>query len=168
VVRKKTSALFTLPLSIGALLAEAPPGVLTALHTVARPLGTIFQIQDDVLDLYGQKGREAAGNDLAEGKPSFLAIYGLHFAGEGERARLRALIQAPREESAPEEIAWAIGMLRECGALDGALALIEQLRQQMLQRCRQPPLLPHMPGIIAFFDGICNAILAPIAHVETF
>lgn len=168
VVQQKTSALFSLPLTLGAILAEVPENVITALHTIARPLGTLFQIQDDVLDLYGQKGRDAVGNDLAEGKPSFLALYGLHYAPTEDAKRLQALIEAPREESSPAEIEWAINMLRECGALDAALGLIEQQRQHVLQRSRQPPLLPYMPQIVGFFDGLSKRILAPIAHLETF
>lgn len=168
VVQQKTSALFSLPLTIGGILAEAPEKVITALNTIARPLGTLFQIQDDVLDLYGQKGREFAGNDLAEGKPSFLALYGLHHAPEDDAKRLLALLEAPRKESSQEEIDWAIEMLRNCGALDAALDLIKQLHQQVLQRSRQPPLLPYTPTIIGFFDELSKKVIAPIAHLDTF
>lgn len=168
VIRQKTSALFAMPLAMGAILADVPENVKTALQPIARPLGALFQVQDDVLDLYGQKGRDAVGNDLAESKPSFLVIYALEYAPEADAKRLQKLLETPRDESSREEIDWAIAMLRECGALDAALGLMEQLRQQVLQRSRQPPLLPYMPRVIAFFDGLCEKLLAPISHLETF
>jgi geranylgeranyl pyrophosphate synthase len=168
VVQQKTSALFDIPLTLGAILADASDAVITALQTIARPLGTLFQIQDDVLDLYGEKGREAKGNDLAEGKPSFLVLYGIHYASDADATRLKALIEQDRKACQREEIDWAITMLKECGALDAALGLMEQLRQQVLQRSRQPPLLPYNPQAVSFFDGICQKVMAPIAHLETF
>ncbi|MCB9644498.1 MAG: polyprenyl synthetase family protein [Myxococcales bacterium] len=61
VVQKKTSALFALPMMSAAILADIPEDATLVLEEVARPLGALFQIQDDILDLYGNKGRDAIG-----------------------------------------------------------------------------------------------------------
>ncbi len=76
-VEGKTSGLFALPMAGAALYCGAPPAVVDDLAEAARHMGVLFQIQDDVLDLYGSKGRDMVGTDIAEGKRSALVVRAL-------------------------------------------------------------------------------------------
>jgi geranylgeranyl pyrophosphate synthase len=165
VVEKKTSALFALPMMSAALLASRPLDELPALEAVARPLGALFQIQDDILDLYGQKGRDTVGNDIAEGKPSYLALYALQHAPQADRERLYTILRAPRLDTSPEDIAWSLEMLRGCGALRAALQKIDDLQQQAITAL--PPALPQEPlSPQRFILALCEKIMQPIHPIQ--
>ncbi|MCB9640350.1 MAG: polyprenyl synthetase family protein [Myxococcales bacterium] len=163
VVQKKTSALFALPMMSAAILADIPEDATLVLEEVARPLGALFQIQDDILDLYGNKGRDAIGTDIAEGKPSFPALHALRHANNEESARLYDILRCPREETTEQDISWAIDLIRRCGALDASLQKMEQLRQQSLDALLRAIPAPKTPT--PFFEAVCDKIMAPIHHL---
>ncbi len=71
-IAKKTGALFSsLAVGVGVLLNMSEMELLE-LSSVFLTLGCIFQMQDDVIDLFGKKGRQSFGCDIKEGKISFL------------------------------------------------------------------------------------------------
>lgn len=68
---------FSAPLRAGALLAGAPRATVERLGEIGRRLGVAFQLQDDVLGVYGDErvtGKTALG-DLREGKETLLIAY---------------------------------------------------------------------------------------------
>jgi geranylgeranyl diphosphate synthase type I len=70
----KTSSLFAgLAIGVG-LIAGVSREFLNSLESIFFQLGHIFQIQDDILDFYGNKQRESRGCDIKEGKVSFLIV----------------------------------------------------------------------------------------------
>ena len=124
-VAGKTSALFELPVEGAAMLAGRAAGDAHDLAEAFCHLGVLFQLQDDVLDLYGDKGREQPGSDLREGKISALVVehVGLH---PKETAWLRRLLAAPRDATPEEEVEAAIRRFREWGALSAVLGRIQR------------------------------------------
>jgi len=81
-----------LPLQLGALLAGAPEAVLPALRDFAIPLGLAFQIQDDILGLFGDE--ETLGkpvvSDVREGKKTLLIVHAYAAAAPAARASLES------------------------------------------------------------------------------
>lgn len=75
---KKTGALFSLPAQAVALLARLPEGPTSEIGVVFAQLGAAYQIQDDLADALGLKGRARAGLDLREGKANSIMV--LHLA----------------------------------------------------------------------------------------
>jgi geranylgeranyl diphosphate synthase type II len=74
---KKTSALITASLKIGAVLAGADEKSLKALCVYGDNAGCAFQITDDILDVYADKkllGKK--GSDSDNGKLTALSLYG--------------------------------------------------------------------------------------------
>lgn len=67
---KKTGALITACLKIGAAATEHYPEYLSQLEYIGNKLGTAYQIADDLLDMKEGTGK-TAGKDLAQGKNSF-------------------------------------------------------------------------------------------------
>lgn len=165
IVQKKTSALFALPMLLAGTIAGESPDTLAHIDAVANPLGALFQIQDDLLDLYGDKGRDTAGNDIAEGKPSLPALLTIYRANPDHASRLFALIQQPRDKTEASEIAWAIDLIREVGGLQASLGTIDRLRTEALDRCRALPLRVPPKPLADFLDGLCDTILKPIEHL---
>lgn len=95
VIERKTATLFEAGTRIGAVLAESPAEIETALADYGRSLGIAFQLVDDALD-YRAKGEELGknlGDDLAEGKPTLPVIRALAVGTPEQRALLREAIE---------------------------------------------------------------------------
>lgn len=104
-IELKTSALLAGAVSIGAMLGGAPEEDCRRLKRFATELGLAFQLQDDLLDSYGdQRLGKAIGGDILEGKKTYLAVTAMSHADEATRKELRALISAAEMEPA-EKIA---------------------------------------------------------------
>lgn len=151
----KTSGLFSLPMAGAAVLCGADDATVEGLAEASRHLGVLFQIQDDVLDLYGEKGREKIGNDLREGKRSLLVVHALATLEGDEASWLRAVVDAPRDQTSDDDVAAAINLLTRCGALDRAISEIERRRQFARLAVRDSRL-------VALIDGLSDVLLSPI------
>ncbi len=102
-VEGKTAALFSLPVEGAALIVGQAPAEARRLAHGFRPIGLVFQLQDDILDLFGDKGRLEAGADLREGKVSALVVEHLDRFPE-DRDWLLALLGKTRADTSAEEI----------------------------------------------------------------
>ncbi len=71
---KTATYTFEAPLRIGAILAGASENQLQILTDFSIPLGIAFQIQDDILGIYGDEKKlgKPVGSDLIEGKKTLL------------------------------------------------------------------------------------------------
>ncbi|MEM1008944.1 MAG: polyprenyl synthetase family protein, partial [Myxococcota bacterium] len=164
IVQKKTSALFALPLMCAATLADLPYTQCLLLQHIAHPLGAAFQIQDDILDLYGKKGRDKIGSDIAEGKPSLLALSGLAQSSPEQAQKLYEIIRAPRTQTQAQDIQWAIKHIQQSEALDRVVRHMESLYQEASHAITQ-----HFPReqepLQRFLKALYQTITAPIQHL---
>lgn len=112
----KTAALIAASAQIGALLGDGPPAVVDALREFGRRLGLAFQIQDDVLGIWGEMAvtGKPTGDDLRAGKRSYPIIYGLTQASSDDRRELELLLE--RGELTEDQIAHACLLLDKIGA----------------------------------------------------
>ena len=71
-IEKKTSSLFDVSCSMGAICAKAKQSDITKLSAFGRNLGIAFQITDDLIGVLGDRRitKKPVGNDLREGKKS--------------------------------------------------------------------------------------------------
>ncbi len=125
IVVLKTGYYLALPWVGGAVIAGASEEALEGLWELGKCLGPAFQIRDDIIDLTQGKGRGGEiGCDLKEGKPSIFFAYSLEreAGSREERERLVEIVAKPREETADEEVAWAIEFYRRHGAIEFAEA----------------------------------------------
>ncbi len=82
--RAKTGALLAASVELGALLAGVAPERRAAFRRFGEQLGLSFQIADDILDVTGTAARlgKSPGKDVAAGKLTYPAVYGLAAATE--------------------------------------------------------------------------------------
>jgi geranylgeranyl pyrophosphate synthase len=160
-VEGKTSGLFALPMAGAAELCGCAPALVDALAEAARDLGVLFQVQDDLLDLYGEKGRERRGNDLREGKRSLLAIHALQQAAPEERAELRAILDRSREDTSDDDVERASAILDHAGAPARALELIAERRRRAVAQ----PGLQTEPRLVALVEATAELLLEPISSL---
>lgn len=157
-VEGKTSGLFALPVAGAAELCGADDALLEAIQEATRHLGVIFQIQDDVLDLYGDKGREQPGSDIGEGKISMLVVHALHHASEEDAAWLRDLLRRDREDVSQGDVARASELFVSSGALAAAFAEIDRRAELAVNA----PALDEHPRLRQLLAGMADVFLAPI------
>ncbi len=86
-IRLKTAVLVGGALKIGALIGNASEKDAQLLYEFGENLGIAFQLQDDILDVYGdpEKFGKQVGGDIISNKKTFLLIKALELA-EGETA----------------------------------------------------------------------------------
>lgn len=73
-IRLKTAVLLSACMKVGAMLAGADPIVSDQIYTAGLLLGKAFQIQDDMLDAFGQteKTGKKRGGDIVNSKKTYL------------------------------------------------------------------------------------------------
>ncbi len=89
-IRLKTSVLLACAMKIGALLAEAPKDDVENLYKFGEQLGLAFQLQDDLLDVYGDTAvfGKAIGGDITSNKKTYMLINACQRANDRQRAEL--------------------------------------------------------------------------------
>ncbi|MBM4320039.1 MAG: polyprenyl synthetase family protein, partial [Deltaproteobacteria bacterium] len=157
-VEGKTSGLFCLPMAGGALLCGATEEVVQTLEQAAVQLGVLFQIQDDVLDLYGDKGRARAGCDIAEGKRSMLVVHALSCCSAAEAAWLRQVLDVPREETSDADIEDVRTLFARTGVLPAALAEIRARRRRAVEAATRP----RQPELVMLVEGLATLLTRPL------
>lgn len=102
-IEKKTASLFS-NLAIGVCeILNLSDLNKAEMSEVFLKLGCIFQMQDDILDLYGDKGRKSCGCDIKEGKISFL-IHTHILHNPEDRQFLNNLLSKEYNETTQEEV----------------------------------------------------------------
>jgi geranylgeranyl diphosphate synthase type I len=118
-VARYKSAKYTVerPLLFGAALAGAPDRLSAAYSAFGLPLGEAFQLRDDVLGVFGDPARtgKPAGDDLREGKRTYLVAAAFTAASAGQRAALDAGLGDPGLDD--EGVARLRSIIRDTGAL---------------------------------------------------
>lgn len=90
-IELKTSVLLAGSAVIGAILGGASEEDCRKLQRFGVELGLAFQLQDDLLDSYGdERLGKVIGGDILEGKKTYLMITAMSHADEADREVLRA------------------------------------------------------------------------------
>jgi len=89
-IRLKTSVLLACALKMGALLGDAPSSDADLLYRFGERMGLAFQLQDDLLDVYGDPKvfGKAIGGDITENKKTYMLINALDRADSAQRYEL--------------------------------------------------------------------------------
>ena len=98
-IRLKTSVLLACALKLGAILADAPAADADLLYRFGENIGLAFQLQDDLLDVYGDAKTfgKKIGGDILEGKKTFMLINALRLADDAQRTALERWLATPVE-----------------------------------------------------------------------
>jgi len=130
-IGRKTAALISASIEAGALLATDDEEVITRYRAFGWALGLAFQLNDDVLGIWGREqatGKEPT--DLAKHKKTLPVIYAFEHASLADRARLEAVYA--HAEPAPDEIAEAMAILERTGAQDYTRAEARRWRDEAI------------------------------------
>ncbi len=100
-IRLKTSLLLGYALKIGALLGGADEEDVQNLYTFGEKMGLAFQLQDDLLDVYGnpEEFKKKLGGDIVVNKKTFMLINAYQKANPEQKAELDKWILAETFDS---------------------------------------------------------------------
>jgi len=89
----KTAVLLGASLKIGALTAYADKKAVEEMYQFGINLGIAFQLQDDLLDVYGQEEKfgKKTGGDIAANKKTYLYLKARQLANEDQSTTLKEL-----------------------------------------------------------------------------
>ncbi len=89
-IEYKTAALIECCLALGAILAEAGSENVDHLRAFGRNIGLAFQMQDDILDTFGdpEKFGKKVGGDILNNKKTFLVLKAMELASAEDRKAL--------------------------------------------------------------------------------
>ena len=95
-IRLKTSVLLACALKIGAILAGASSEDADNLYKFGEQIGLAFQLQDDLLDVYGDPKvfGKAVGGDITCNKKTYMLINAFQRANDNQRAELDRWVTA--------------------------------------------------------------------------
>ena len=115
-IRLKTSVLLACALKIGALLADAPQEDADRLYRFGEQLGLAFQLQDDLLDVYGDPKvfGKAIGGDITSNKKTYMLINAVNRANAEQRKELEQWIAA-KDFDREEKVAAVTRLYDEIG-----------------------------------------------------
>ena len=133
-IRLQTSVLLACALKMGAVVAGASDTDANALYAFGEKVGLAFQLQDDLLDVYGDPKvfGKAIGGDITSNKKTFMLINAFNRADAGTRAELERWTTATEFDPA-EKIAAVTEIYNRLG-ID---KLAEQRIKEYFEQSRQ-------------------------------
>ena len=138
-IEKKTSVLLAYAMRIGGYIAGANEAEQEALYQYGLHIGLAFQIQDDILDVYGDPKTfgKAIGGDICANKKTFLLLSALENADAESKAELyQWLLVTDRNE---EKIAAITNIYTRLGVREAGEAVMEEHTAQALAQLDKLP-----------------------------
>jgi geranylgeranyl diphosphate synthase type I len=127
----KTAALLSACCHIGSILGGVDDGKQDAYRSFGHALGMAFQVQDDILGIWGDEAMtgKSAASDLLEGKKSLPVLYGLSKGGKFAERWTRGPIQ-------PEEVEEIAQLLATEGSYEYTHGMSRQMTTLALDSLR--------------------------------
>ena len=127
-IRLKTSVLIAASIKLGALLAGACDEDLKNLYAYGETMGLAFQLQDDLLDVYGDVAvfGKKIGGDIRCNKKTFLLIKAFELASDEERREMNNWINAA-DCDADAKVEYFTNMYNSLGVKEACEARIAEL-----------------------------------------
>src|SRR3954454_7071926 len=130
-IGRKTAALIAASIESGAILATDDEGVIARYRAFGWDLGLAFQLNDDLLGIWGPEratGKEPT--DLARHKKTLPVLYTFEHAGPEDRERLDALYRLPNPTA--DDVGEIVTILERSGAREYTRQAAHRYRDEAL------------------------------------
>lgn len=129
VIQEKTGVLIAAAGFLGAEHSGAPAEVRDSLHSFGRNMGQVFQIVDDIIDIWSdpKESGKVPGTDLREGVFTLPVLYALQQEDEVGK-RLREILTGPVEDD--ELVAEALELIKRSEGRQRAEEQVEHYRNR--------------------------------------
>jgi geranylgeranyl diphosphate synthase type II len=132
-IRLKTSVLLACACKVGAIMADAPAEDIENMYKFGEKLGLAFQLQDDLLDVYGNPAvfGKNIGGDITSNKKTYMLINAVNRANPAQREQLMKWINA-KEFDRNEKVKAVTELYNEIGIRKICEQKIEEYYQESL------------------------------------
>lgn len=132
-IRLKTSVLLACACKVGAIMADAPVEDIENMYKFGEKLGLAFQLQDDLLDVYGNPAvfGKNIGGDITSNKKTYMLINAFNRATPAQRDELTKWVEA-KEFDRNEKVTAVTNLYNEIGIRELCEQKIEQYYQESL------------------------------------
>ena len=138
-IEKKTSVLLANAMRIGGYIAGANPAQQEALYQYGLHIGLAFQIQDDILDVYGDPKTfgKAIGGDICANKKTILLLTAMEMADAESKAELLQWLMATDRNE--EKIAGVTAIYTRLGVREACESIMEEHTAEALAQLDKLP-----------------------------
>ena len=141
-IAKKTAILIATSISLGAYLGTEDEKLVNYLYQFGKELGMVYQIHDDILDIWGIKEKTGKSrSDISQRKKTLPVIYGLQNSKGEAKHKLEGFYS--QEYIQDEDLSQVIRILEQLGARDYSQNLAEQYYRQALTQLEVTGLAPQ-------------------------
>ncbi len=132
-IEKKTAALISCSLEIGALLGTEDEFIISSFRDFGQNLGLAFQIRDDILGIWGEEEKtgKPQGSDIYRKKKSLPIVYALERAKDELKTALINIYQGEAIDN--KELNKVLQILQELNAQDYAQRMAEEYLSHALE-----------------------------------
>jgi geranylgeranyl diphosphate synthase, type II len=155
-IRLKTAVLLGGALKIGALIGGASNTDADLLYTFGEQLGIAFQLQDDILDVYGdpEKFGKQVGGDIISNKKTYLLIKALEQATGNDKATLHQWLETHEADPA-EKVTAVTSIYNKLNIKESAEQAMQQFAQKAFDALDQLSLpIERKQYLRNFADGL--------------
>jgi geranylgeranyl diphosphate synthase type I len=134
-IGRKTAALISASIEAGALLATDDENVIASYRRFGWALGLAFQLNDDVLGIWGlehKTGKEPT--DVARHKKTLPVLYAFEHATPADRDRLSRLYGTA--DPSPDDVAEIVAILERSGAQEFTRSEARRYRDEAIDELR--------------------------------
>ena len=156
-IRLKTAVLLACALKVGAMIGGASTADADALYDYGIHIGLAFQLQDDLLDVYGDPKTfgKNIGGDILCNKKTFLLINALSAASEEQRQVMEDWM-ARKTYDAQEKIAAFTNLYNELSIRDLTERRIEDYYRMANEDLAR---LSIAPETLSVLKGTCDRLM---------
>lgn len=156
-IRLKTAVLLACALKVGAMIGGASTADADALYDYGIHIGLAFQLQDDLLDVYGDPKTfgKNIGGDILCNKKTFLLINALSAASEEQRQVMEDWM-ARKSYDAQEKIAAFTNLYNELSIRDLTERRIEDYYRMASEDLAR---LSVAPETLSVLKGTCDRLM---------
>ena len=146
----KTGALFALAARAAATLARLPEDLAANAGASFARLGAAYQVQDDLADAFGLKGRARPGLDLREGKANSLVLFHLGLRPD-DAPSLLAFLRDESHRGDDQQLQTWLQQLFASGAVAAAQEHLHRLCDEITATSATLPatFAPHLAALAA-------------------
>lgn len=121
---------FSLPLSLGAILAEQDDDIIQSLEHFGDTMGVLFQLKDDELGLFADTADigKTVGVDIIEGKKTLYYLYLMEASDSEQQTRLNSIFGNPN--TSVDDIDFVITAMQELGIKKRIADKMQQLADE--------------------------------------
>lgn len=144
------------PLLIGAVLSELSEDMRDILRDYSRDGGISFQLQDDILGIYGEEEKtgKSVNSDLLQGKVTLMTVKTLEVAREDQKEFLMQVLG--KMNASDNKINKVKQIMKESGAYDYNKRMAAEYAQKAVQVAKSLRKLYLNTEAIDFIEGVAE------------